>query len=57
MDIVEKIMRFESDELEREEIVPFFQQLVDTGLAWKLQGSYGRAASRLIEAGVIEVPA
>jgi hypothetical protein len=36
-----------------EEQIMAWQQLVDTGLAWKLQGWFGRTATCLIEAGVI----
>lgn len=31
-----------------------WQHLVNTGLAWQLQGSFGRQAQRMIEAGLIE---
>ena len=34
------------------EIVEFFQKLIDTDVAWKLQGSYGRMARNLIEDGL-----
>jgi hypothetical protein len=50
---VEEIMRFEDGEMETEEVIDFFQRLVDSGLAWSLQGSYGRMASSLIEAGYV----
>lgn len=34
-------------------VVEAWQYLVDTGLAWTLQGWFGRTAMGLIEAGVI----
>ena len=37
-----------------EEILSAWQYLVDTGLAWRLQGWFGRTASALIEAGHIQ---
>jgi hypothetical protein len=36
-----------------EEVIEAWQYLVDTGLAWTLQGWFGRTAADLIEAGVI----
>ena len=36
-----------------EEAVHAWQHLVDTGLAWTLQGTFGRTATALIERGVI----
>ena len=53
-DTVGNIMAFESGELDEDATLELFQHLVDTGLAWQLQGTYGRAASRLIEAGKIQ---
>lgn len=39
-----------------EEYVAAWQTLVDTGLAWRLQGWFGRTARDLIDAGVIQRP-
>jgi len=49
--IVDQIITYESGEMEFEELVDMFQQLIDSGLAWRLQGHYGRTASDLIERG------
>ena len=51
MDQVDKIMLFESGELDFEGIVELFQDLIDSGLVWQLQGSYGRVAKSLIADG------
>ena len=36
-----------------EQMIEAWQHLVDTGLVWQLQGSFGRTATALIEQGVI----
>jgi hypothetical protein len=41
------------NEATEEEYIEAWQYLVDTGLAWTLQGWYGRTAKMLIEAGAI----
>ena len=35
-----------------DEVVAAWQHLIDTGLAWQLQGFYGRMARELIDHGV-----
>ena len=55
-DTVGGITAYEDGELDREESIELFQALVDSGLAWQLQGSYGRTAQALINAGEITCP-
>lgn len=55
MNQIDKIMAFESGELDEEGVIELFQELIDSGLVWKLQGSYGRTAKALIDAGYCNV--
>lgn len=48
----ETIMRYEGGDMNPFEIVGFFQSGIDSGIVWDLQGSYGRTAQALINAGV-----
>tara|TARA_Y100000034_G_C6550969_1_gene238047 strand:+ start:179 stop:448 length:270 start_codon:yes stop_codon:yes gene_type:complete len=38
-----------------EEVINAWQYLVNTGLAWQLQGFFGRTAKALIEEGIIKI--
>ena len=49
--LTDMIIKYEMGELDDMEIIALFQELIDTGHAWKLQGHYGRTAEALIEAG------
>ena len=50
---IERIMDYENGELTFDETLNLFQDLVDSGLAWSLQGSYGREAVELLRQGLI----
>lgn len=53
-DIMDAIMAYEAGVLDQDAIVALFQYLVDTGMAWTLQGSYGRTAMDMLKAGIIQ---
>lgn len=51
-DVVEYLIRYDEGDLTKDEFIELFQYLIDTGMAWKLQGSIGRTAAGLIESGL-----
>jgi hypothetical protein len=55
-EMLTNLIDYESGELDENTTIDFFQHLVDTGMAWRLQGHYGRTASVLIEAGYVTEP-
>lgn len=50
------MMDWENGTLNQDETIKLFQGLVDSGLAWRLQGMYGRQAQRMLDAGLIHRP-
>lgn len=47
---------FDGLDHDEETILSAWRYLVDTGLAWRLQGWYGRTANQLINDGYITAP-
>jgi len=54
LDLTGQIIAYENGELDQEQTIELFQELINTGLAWQLQGHYGRTAKALIEDGECE---
>ena len=54
MDNIDNIMAFESGELSEEDTIKMFQEMINDGSVWGLQGFYGRTAASLIKAGLCQ---
>ena len=58
MNTFDAIMIIEGDaEADFDTVIEAWQALIDTGIVWTLQGSYGRMAHNLITSGVCAPPA
>ena len=55
-DVASFCIEFETGLLNETQIIEGFQQLIDSGYAWELQGAYGRTAVALIAAGLCTPP-
>ena len=52
-DLVNRMIQWENGEMTEEEVISLFQELVDNGMAWTLQGIYGKTANDLIGTGLV----
>ena len=56
MSQIDRMIAWENGELDGGQIIELFQELIDNGMAWSLQGSYGRMAKFLIDHGYCRRP-
>ena len=54
-DLTDRIIAYESGDLDDDQAIELFQELVDSGFAWQLQGHYGRTARALIDEGFVRL--
>ncbi len=54
-DMVTLMMDFENGDLDDQQTIELFQQLIDSGTVWHLQGFYGQMASELIRNGYCQL--
>lgn len=48
---VGRLIEYENGQIDEITMIELFQELIDTGIVWELQGHYGRTAAALIKAG------
>jgi hypothetical protein len=53
MNLIDKIIAYESGDMSDAEKVYFFSELIKTKQAYTLQGHYGRTANMLIQSGIL----
>jgi hypothetical protein len=56
-DFVDWVIKYETGQLgSGEAVTEGFQHIINNGVVWRLQGSYGRTAYNLIESGQYTMP-
>ena len=53
---INDIIEYEAGQMSEERVIDFFQELINSGMAWQLQGHYGRIAQALIDEGICYQP-
>lgn len=53
-EFIDAIIKYEAGDASTKEILDLFSYLIRTGTAWGLQGSYGRNAHALMDAGYLD---
>ena len=56
MGALQGIMDYEDGNMDEDEVIDFFQGLVNSGIISHLQGSYQRTAMALLQSGMINQP-
>lgn len=56
MELIDKMSRWERGRINHDDEIELFQELVNSGLAWKLQDKYRHHAEGLIMAGLVTRP-
>lgn len=56
MNTMDAVMNVEMGDCDEETYIASMQNLINTGVVWRLQGFFGRRAVELIEAGVCTAP-
>jgi hypothetical protein len=54
--LLDRMIAWEQGDITHDDYIALFQDLVNSGLAWQLQGMYGREAAYLLSTGEIASP-